>query len=192
LFPQPFSTTVRLSDTSLSPSLPLPLNPYQTSLPPCHPLNPPFSSASVLLVQALVSADPHEKAKLLQMLLHHMQCGDGLMHESVNAQTPQYCTRPDFEWANAMLVALYEKSVGDDCDAIAEQMRLEAAVAGLEDTPAYVVAGSVVHMPQMPHLQHFGGAGYNPVGMSNPVGNQPYASMQPQPNIMSTASQVYT
>jgi hypothetical protein len=82
--------------------------------------------------------------------------------------------------------------VGDDCDAIAEQMRLEAAVAGPEAPPAYVVAGSVVHIPQMPQLQHFGGAGFNVVGMSNAVVNQPFASMQPEPTLMSTVSQVYT
>jgi meiotically up-regulated gene 157 (Mug157) protein len=36
-----------------------------------------------IMVQGLTSSDPYEQAGLLQMLLR-MQCGNGLMHESVH------------------------------------------------------------------------------------------------------------
>jgi Metal-independent alpha-mannosidase (GH125) len=56
-------------------------------------------------VQALTSSDPLERAQVARQLLQ-MQCGNGLMHESVSAANPRRCTRPWFEWANAMLVVL--------------------------------------------------------------------------------------
>jgi meiotically up-regulated gene 157 (Mug157) protein len=38
------------------------------------------------MVQGLTSSDPYEKAGLLQVLLR-MQCGSGLMHESVHVSS---------------------------------------------------------------------------------------------------------
>jgi len=46
------------------------------------------------------------------------------MHESVSAADPKACTRPWFEWANAMFVVLYEDSFGEACDGAAEEHRL--------------------------------------------------------------------
>ena len=46
-----------------------------------------------LMIQALTSSDPSERLKVLRWLLK-MQCGDGLMHESVNANNLSQCTRP--------------------------------------------------------------------------------------------------
>lgn len=44
-----------------------------------------------------------EQAYILRTMLK-LQCGNGLMHESVSTQNLAQCTRPVFEWANAMLV----------------------------------------------------------------------------------------
>lgn len=53
-------------------------------------------------MQGLTSASPEEQASTLRGLLD-MQCGNGLMHESVDVNFPQACTRPIFEWSNEML-----------------------------------------------------------------------------------------
>ncbi len=56
-----------------------------------------------LMIQALTSSDPRERIKIFRWLLK-MQCGNGLMHESVNANNLSQCTRP---WcAEALLWAL--------------------------------------------------------------------------------------
>ncbi len=44
-----------------------------------------------------------------------MQCGNGLMHESVLVHDLTKCTRPVFEWANSMLVVVVEHLLGRDC-----------------------------------------------------------------------------
>lgn len=49
--------------------------------------------------------------------LLQMQCGNGLMHESVNVMRFDDCTRPVFEWANSLLVVLVEHLLGRDCTA---------------------------------------------------------------------------
>lgn len=54
-------------------------------------------------VQGLTSNDLEEQAYILRTMLK-LQCGNGLMHESVSTQNLAQCTRPVFEWANAMLV----------------------------------------------------------------------------------------
>ena len=74
--------------------------------------------------QALTTSNVTDQARLLSMLLK-TQCDDGLMHESVDASNLQACTRPHFEWANAMLVVVVESLLGRDCDAEAERLRLE-------------------------------------------------------------------
>jgi hypothetical protein len=60
-----------------------------------------------------------------------MQCGNGLMHESVRVNLrvdePADCTRPVFEWANAMAVATVEVLLpGVDCDVEAQALHLRA------------------------------------------------------------------
>lgn len=55
-------------------------------------------------VQALTSNNIEEQAYVLRTMLK-LQCGNGLMHESVSTQNLGQCTRPVFEWANAMLVS---------------------------------------------------------------------------------------
>lgn len=52
--------------------------------------------------QGLTTDNAEEQAATLRSLLE-MQCGNGLMHESVNVDKPSSCTRPIFEWANEML-----------------------------------------------------------------------------------------
>ncbi|PSC76253.1 glycosyl hydrolase [Micractinium conductrix] len=76
-----------------------------------------------LSVQGLTSHDPKERADLLRTLLK-LQCGNGLMHESVSVSDLNACTRQWFGWANAMLVALVEGALGVDCAAPAERLRL--------------------------------------------------------------------
>jgi Metal-independent alpha-mannosidase (GH125) len=93
--------------------------------------------------QAVTSQDPREKVRLLQMLLHHMQCGNGLMHESVDALNVNRCTRPVFEWANAMLVALFETTLGESCDEAAEKLRLRQASGNLADSTGLLPAGTL-------------------------------------------------
>lgn len=78
-------------------------------------------------VTALTSGDPQLQARLLRELLG-MQCGNGLMHESVNIHRPSRCTRPLFEWANAMLVVLAEQLLGEDCEAPAQEEFMRAQV----------------------------------------------------------------
>lgn len=77
-----------------------------------------------LMVQGLTSSDPNEQAALLRVLLR-MQCGNGLMHESVHVSAPRRCTRPHFEWANALLVVAVEQLLGFDCDLAAQQVHLK-------------------------------------------------------------------
>ena len=76
-----------------------------------------------LIVQALTTVDSQEKANMTKMLLQ-MQCGNGLMHESVNVKNIASCTRPIFEWANAMFVVLAESTFNIDCSKSAEVFRL--------------------------------------------------------------------
>jgi meiotically up-regulated gene 157 (Mug157) protein len=52
--------------------------------------------------QGLTTDNAEEQAAILRSLLE-MQCGNGLMHESVSVDKPSTCTRPIFEWANEML-----------------------------------------------------------------------------------------
>jgi hypothetical protein len=81
-------------------------------------------------LQALTSSDAQEQATILRWLLK-MQCGNGLMHESVRVDLrvdePADCTRPVFEWANAMAAASVEALLpGVDCDVEAQALHLRA------------------------------------------------------------------
>jgi hypothetical protein len=79
------------------------------------------------LLQALTTSDTSEQARLLRDLLG-MQCSNALMHESVHVSLPWRCTRPVFEWANAMLVVTVEQLLGEDCEVPAEEARLRDVV----------------------------------------------------------------
>ena len=84
----------------------------------------------IALVTEAMTDSPEKKAEVLKMLLK-TQCRNGLMHESVNSNNVQDCTRPEFEWANAMLVVLVEHALGFDCDESARQL-LEQLVSEKE------------------------------------------------------------
>lgn len=75
-------------------------------------------------MEALTTEDPHERVRLIRSLLK-MQCGNGLMHESVNVDNLNHCTRPIFEWANALAVVVAEAALGIDCESEAEKFRLK-------------------------------------------------------------------
>lgn len=76
------------------------------------------------IVDALTSDSPNEQAKALQMVLK-MAHGNGLVHESVHVDNINMFTRPEFGWANAMLVVAVEHLLGIDCDVEAEKHRLD-------------------------------------------------------------------
>lgn len=80
--------------------------------------------ALAIAVQGLTAQAADERAGMLRMLLK-MQCGSGLMHESVNADNLSSCTRIWFGWANSMLVALIESGMGIDCTSAGERSRIE-------------------------------------------------------------------
>ncbi|KAL4425793.1 hypothetical protein ABPG75_009809 [Micractinium tetrahymenae] len=81
-----------------------------------------------LSVQGLTATTAAERAEMLRTLLK-MQCGNGLMHESVSVNDLNSCTRKWFGWANAMLVALVEGAMGVDCSVAAERQRLARVLA---------------------------------------------------------------
>lgn len=111
-----------------------------------------------MMVQALTSTNLEEQAKILKDLIL-LQCGNGLMHESVHVENLQQCTRPVFEWANAMLVTTVEHLLELDCDKYAEKHRLKVIQArekkdssaeprnGGKDDPLYYenLQASVMH-----------------------------------------------
>ena len=74
-----------------------------------------------------MTAGAAHQAGLLRDLLK-MQCGNGLMHESVDVDSPMDCTRPIFEWSNAMLVVMAEQLLGLDCSTAAEEEQLRTTV----------------------------------------------------------------
>eukprot|EP00887_Chlorella_sp_A99_P007759 scaffold20.g7759.t1 len=89
-----------------------------------------------LFTEALTATAPAEQAAGLRTLLK-LQCGDGLMHESVHVDDLKRCTRRWFEWANALLVASVEQLLGLDCDAAAVAFHaavVEASGGGAEGT----------------------------------------------------------
>jgi meiotically up-regulated gene 157 (Mug157) protein len=79
------------------------------------------------LSEALTAPTGDDKAEKLRLLLK-LQCGDGLMHESVHVDELNRCTRKWFEWANALSVVAIEHLAGIDCDAAAE-VHHRAAIA---------------------------------------------------------------
>ena len=82
------------------------------------------------MVKALTAqGDAGEKAQLLADLVK-MQCGNGLMHESVNVNDVNSCTRPLFHWANAMFVVAMEQVLGWDCGQLAKEQHLTNPLPG--------------------------------------------------------------
>lgn len=76
------------------------------------------------IVDALTSRLLDEKLRALKLLLQ-MAHGNGLVHESVHVDNINMFTRPEFGWANAMVVVAVEQLLGMDCDVEAEQHRLD-------------------------------------------------------------------
>ena len=74
--------------------------------------------------EALTAESIESKADLIDMLLT-LQCGDGLMHESIHVDDINRCTRRWFEWANSLLVTSAEHLTGIDCDAAASDHHAE-------------------------------------------------------------------
>lgn len=105
-----------------------------------------------IYTEALTAPTPEEQAEGLRTLLK-LQCGDGLMHESVNVDNVRACTRKWFEWANALLVISVEQLLGYDCDDAAQafhrgSMKVRCWV---QDAGAQWVRG--VHMPVSTNVQ---------------------------------------
>lgn len=82
-------------------------SPHRTNPPPPRPAWPPASCSPhtprhyvwplAHMVAALTTRDAARQASLLRDLLG-MQCGNGLMHESVDVRNRRRCTRALFEW----------------------------------------------------------------------------------------------
>lgn len=79
-------------------------------------------------VEALTTQDAGRQAQLLRYL-SQMDTVNGLMHESVHVDAPERYSRAEFGWANTMLVVAVEQLLGVDCDAAAEEYRLETITA---------------------------------------------------------------
>lgn len=78
-----------------------------------------------------LDAGARRQAELVRDLLA-MQCGNKLMHESVDVDSsgddPARCTRPVFEWSNAMLTVMAEQLLDLDCDTAATEEQLRETV----------------------------------------------------------------
>jgi meiotically up-regulated gene 157 (Mug157) protein len=109
-------------------------------------------------VEALTADSQAKQLELLKMLLK-MAKGNGLVHESVHVDTPSQFSRPEFGWANAMMVVAVEQLLGVDCDVEAEAHRLQAieqreakqqhaAPNGGRDLPTYYeqLEAGIVHV----------------------------------------------
>lgn len=68
-----------------------------------------------MMTEAMTDNSTEKIASIVKDLLK-AQCGNGLMHESVNGNVVSRCTRPEFEWANVMFAVLVENTLGYDCD----------------------------------------------------------------------------
>jgi meiotically up-regulated gene 157 (Mug157) protein len=128
-----------------------PANPYFYSGSELRGLGSPHTDSQYVwplatAVEALTSDSPAQQAELLHMLLK-MAFGNGLVHESVHVSSISRFTRPEFGWANAMLVVAVESLLGVDCDAEAEVHRL-AAIAQREGHEARMPANKGRDIPQ--------------------------------------------
>jgi meiotically up-regulated gene 157 (Mug157) protein len=128
-----------------------PANPYFYSGSELRGLGSPHTDSQYVwplatAVEALTSDSPAQQAELLRMLLK-MAFGNGLVHESVHVSALSRFTRPEFGWANAMLVVAVESLLGVDCDAEAEVHRL-AVIAQREGREARMPANKGRDIPQ--------------------------------------------
>ncbi|WIA43728.1 hypothetical protein OEZ86_010154 [Tetradesmus obliquus] len=137
-------------------------NPFFYSGTELHGLGSPHTAPQhvwplATAVEALTASSPAQQVELLKMMLK-MAYGNGLVHESVHVSSLSSFTRPEFGWANAMLVVAVETLLGVDCDAEAEKHRLmeigkreqiEAHMPanGGRDTPQYYeqLEAAIVH-----------------------------------------------
>lgn len=54
-----------------------------------------------------------------------LSCNLTVSCTAVQVSAPRRCTRPHFEWANALLVVAVEQLLGFDCDLAAQQVHLK-------------------------------------------------------------------
>ncbi|WIA31767.1 hypothetical protein OEZ86_002639 [Tetradesmus obliquus] len=128
-----------------------PANPYFFSGSELRGLGSPHTDSQFVwplatAVEALTSNSTAQQAELLRMLLK-MAFGNGLVHESVHVSSISRFTRPEFGWANAMLVVAVESLLGVDCDLEAEVHRL-AGIAQREGHEARMPANKGRDIPQ--------------------------------------------
>eukprot|EP00879_Flechtneria_rotunda_P023909 GHRR01025321.1.p1 GENE.GHRR01025321.1~~GHRR01025321.1.p1 ORF type:complete len:482 (+),score=117.16 GHRR01025321.1:312-1757(+) len=96
--------------------------------------SPGFVWPLATAVEALTSDSQQQQVELLKMMLK-MAHGNGLVHESVNVNSIGSFTRPEFGWANAMLVVTVQILLGVDCDAEAETHRLQTIAQREQSDP---------------------------------------------------------
>ncbi len=89
-----------------------------------------------MVMEGLTTTDPAERVKQFRQLLKS-QCGNGVMHESVNVDNPGSCTRPWFEWANALFVTYTRSALGMDCRAEAEAHMWHEVLPTSDDVRRY-------------------------------------------------------
>jgi meiotically up-regulated gene 157 (Mug157) protein len=89
-----------------------------------------------MVMQGLTTPVAAERATQFRQLLKS-QCGNGVMHESVNVNDPGSCTRPWFEWANALFVTYTRSALGMDCRAEAEAHMWKQLLPGNDDVRKY-------------------------------------------------------
>ncbi|GAX78463.1 hypothetical protein CEUSTIGMA_g5902.t1 [Chlamydomonas eustigma] len=110
-----------------------------------HGMGSPHTSHNMVwplatAVEALTTNSTAKQSELLKMILE-MASGNGLVHESVNVDTPQHFTRAEFGWANAMAVVAVEQLLGVDCDEEAERHRLKVIMEYESKEPGRVPNG---------------------------------------------------
>lgn len=108
------------------------------------------------MVEAILDQDIVSRADAFRLLLE-MQCGNGLMHESVNVNNVASCTRPIFEWANTMFVVLFESSFGKSCQQAFEKHRLKEL--GAEMSRRGVSGEGLLYGTLLTRVKHWTGGG---------------------------------
>lgn len=79
-----------------------------------------------MVMDALTTDRAERRVELARMLLKS-QCGNGVMHESINVDSLS-CTRMWFEWANALFVVFHRHILGEDCEAEAQQLQINSVL----------------------------------------------------------------
>lgn len=127
------------------------------------------------MVEAILDTDVTSRADAFRLLLE-MQCGNGLMHESVNVDNVASCTRPIFEWANTMYVVLFETSFGKSCEEAFEKHRL--AELGNEMRKRGANADGIFYGTLMSRVKHWSGDTVDYQKIRDTVGNQVRAEVE--------------